>query len=270
VNARNNGWTALMVAVSMNHTKCFNLLMEHNEIRVNVANDENWTALQFAAESNDQMCVELARRQETDVNVKDKLGITPLMRTILKNKKRCFDVILMRKDVKVNAANMWKETALQIATEFDEQMCVDLSEKAETNVNVRSELGSTPLMKAIRQNKKLCFDALMKRDIEVNAMNRWKMTALHYAAKSTNQKMCARLAGELETDVIVKDEDGMTPLMSAASSHRFECIKALLKRNAKIDEKDNFGRTALDFLRAKSSENKEDFEEVRKLLQKNF
>jgi ankyrin repeat protein len=265
--------------------------MQREDLDVNyhTTNDE-WTALHYASMSeNEQMCVDLSTNHKTDVNVQagdmhaDEK--TSLMLAIENYNDKCFDAIMKREDLNINAQNSDEETALMLSIEQNnEKYFHAVMARKDLNINVQNYNGETALLIAIKMNNKKFFDAIMKcEDIDVNLTAERKRnisstsngSAIIFAANSENEQMCVELAQNYSTDVkgkYVKDEDGATPLMLAAKRNNLECIKALLRRDVNAEDKDKFGKTALDYAkeRVKSEGNTEvsqkDLEKIQKMF----
>lgn len=68
---------------------------------------------------------------------------------------------------------------------------------------------------------------------------------LHQAIETGDKVKYSKLIKDKNTDLNAQDEDGMTPLMSAALAGQVDLIKDLLKRKVQLEKKNKVGDTAL-------------------------
>ena len=87
---------------------------------------------------------------------------------------------------------------------------------------------------------------LIEGGAEVNAKNEDGATPLHSAALR-NAPILAQLLIEHGADVNMKSKSGATPLHSTVFMNSLETAKLLIERGAEVNAKDNDGRTPMDF-----------------------
>ena len=113
----------------------------------------------------------------------------------------------------------------------------------------------TPLMSAIEHNHTAIINWLMdKPTVDVDRQNRWKNTALHYAAKySKDGVMVARLGNMMKKDIVnLLNQDGKTAAICAVEwdGGNIRAVQGLLSITSvdfNIPDKD--GRSLLDIAR---------------------
>lgn len=112
----------------------------------------------------------------------------------------------------------------------------------ETDVNVRSLQGETPLMLAALKGQLDLCRKLLEREADVNKPG-W--TPLHYAASGGHSDIVALL---LENFAYIDAEapNGSTPLMMAALYGTSDVVKVLLAAGADTALRNAQGQTALD------------------------
>jgi ankyrin repeat protein len=103
-----------------------------------------------------------------------------------------------------------------------------------TDVNARSDDGSTPLLWAAYLNDLTSTELLLGAGADANAANDLRMTPLSLACTNGNAALVARLlkAGANPNTPIATGE---TPIMTCASSGSVEAVHALVERGADVN-----------------------------------
>jgi len=96
----------------------------------------------------------------------------------------------------------------------------DLLDFFESDINAKTEAGLTPLMLAVAHNNEAVVDELLR-----------------YKPVGNNSKV----------DVNVQDKNGVSALIIAVNNGNENIVRKLLQAGAKIDLKDNAGKTAKDY-----------------------
>lgn len=124
------------------------------------------------------------------------------------------------------------------------------------DVNVRNDIGKTPLYLAAQKGYSIVVRALLERGAEVNAIidegsreGRWTalMIALQRTSGMPTNEESLEIVNTLLTkgaDVNAKAYDGKTVLMLATIMRDRKIVQALLEAGAQVKDKDNQGRTA--------------------------
>jgi ankyrin repeat protein len=102
------------------------------------------------------------------------------------------------------------------------------------NLNARDDEGNTPLHIATKFGQ---LDVVLELIAAVQSPST--------AVPSTSSSTPSFRSNSNITQINLQNEDGMTPLMFAASMNQTEILQILLAHGAAIDEVDNKGRTAL-------------------------
>ncbi|KAJ3644961.1 hypothetical protein Zmor_022657 [Zophobas morio] len=126
------------------------------------------------------------------VNIKDKRGNTPLHVAVLKQKKKVFDYLLTRDEVRIDAAN------------FE---------------------GFTPLMFAIIYSHKYFTLHLIEKGADLNVRNNAGACALHFA---THEIYVAQVLIEKGADINAQDCHGRTPFYSACVTGHSEFVHLMV------------------------------------------
>ena len=116
----------------------------------------------------------------------------------------------------------------------------------------------TPLMAAIEHNHTEIINWLLDKDtVDVDRQNRWKNTALHYAAKySKDEIMVARLGNRMKKDTLnMLNQDGKTAVILAVEWDEWDggnvrALQGLLSiKFVDFKIQDKHGRSPLDIAR---------------------
>lgn len=114
--------------------------------------------------------------------------------------------------------------------------------EAGRSLDVRNEMGSTPLMVAVNQ-RDLDMVQLLVEHVPVNAQNMLGQTALYMATLRTPQ--IARVLLQHGADPDIPIQNGYTPLIIAAIRGRTLMTRLLLQYGADPDMQDTTKQTAL-------------------------
>ncbi len=255
-----------------NHT-LVDLLLQHDT-------DQNATdkLLAVAAERGHRKTVEVLLKYKTDPNATDGEGNTPLILASSGGRAgrwgfRVEDVQEYVKTVRLllihGSSSSHKGfhgiTALHEAAEYGQNIIVELLLEHNADPNVTDEEGNTPLMLAASRGhvggrEWLCIGQeyvetirlLLKHGATADQKGSRGRTALHDAATYGYHTIVDGLL-QHNADPNVTDEDGNTPLMFAAGtpyafnkhSRLVKTVEVLLSHGAKLEQKNNEGRTSL-------------------------
>jgi len=119
------------------------------------------------------------------------------------------------------------------------------------SVEACDENGRTALHLAAMSGSRPCIDFLLQRQASIDAPDANNCTPLHLASITGHQQcvslLLSRQAQVNATDSILRpDSSGSTPLHLAAYNGHHPCVELLLQRQADINARDNDGETPLD------------------------
>jgi cytohesin len=264
VNAKTKtyGRTPLRWAAWGGHKEIVELLIAEGA-DVNAPQNGGWTPLHCAAGKDHKEIAELLITAGADVNAKDEDGDTPLDNA--KHKPETAD--LLRK-------HGGKYGTILGAAYGGDIEAVKEFLAAGANVNVKNNIGMTPLHEAVHYGRKEIAELLIAGGADLNAKDKHGKTPLHHAAT----KEIAELLIAEGADVNAKDNGGNTPLdwairrkhpetadllrkhggktadwfnadksiHTAARAGHIEAVKQHLAAGAEVNAKDDYGNTPLD------------------------
>lgn len=117
-----------------------------------------------------------------------------------------------------------------------------------TNFNVVNNYGQNLLQESISFDNQYVSNDLINKNIDLNHKDKDGKTALHYCASHNNFNIAeAILKKECEIDIC--DNYGNNPLWVSVFNSRgvYDIVKLFVKYKANLNNKNNAGKTPLDF-----------------------
>jgi ankyrin repeat protein len=192
----------------------------------------------------------LIESSDTNINLQDIQGRTPLSIAVKRGYDKIFGILLDKDGIKIDRKGSYGLTPLMVATrsEFDNSEAFRLLLQKSTSVEGNQIFNSIewmPLISATEFGNTGIIRFLLEReDIELESKTTAGRTALALACKNCDVDTVQLFLGkgaELES----LDNDGQTPLFRAVEAGNVGVVKALLKAGAVVDVADNSGRTPL-------------------------
>lgn len=226
------GWTPLMASVSRGFERNVICLIQ-NGADVSCCGHKQETALLQATCLNKTPFIStLLVERGANVNVKDKLGCTPLFFSVQKGWKDLVECLLLKGAI-VNDFNSKKETPLIVAVREGYDCIVDKLIQFHADIHVTFE-GKTLLMLASQKG----FDSIVKTLILngslVNSSNIKKETALMYATYYGQFKTVRTLV-QKGADINFKNREDWTALMMASYFGYLEIVCYLVQNGADMN-----------------------------------
>jgi len=250
VNANDGGWTPLWYAADEGHKEIVELLIAKGA-DVNAKNKGDVTPLYGAARSGRKEIAELLIAKGADVNARDDVGRIPLHSATGGDHKEIVE-LLIAKGADVNAKNdKFVGTFLHWAAAGGQNEIVKLLIAKGADVNAKDYAGVTPLDYADGETAALLRKHGGKTKKELEAAGK----SIKRIAEATKPKpptgkapnisiLKAAQEGNIEAvkqhlaagaDVNAKDENGWTPLNSAAVKGRNQIVKLLIEKGADLN-----------------------------------
>jgi ankyrin repeat protein len=166
------------------------------------------------------------------------------------------------KAVQVDVRDKHGRTPLSYAAWNGHMAIVKRLVKAKARVDSKDEIGGTPITYALCSGHEAVANHLMK-EAPADSVDVIRESLLISAAEKGHTTIVERLLLEKGVKIEAADNNGSTPLQSAAGNGHEAVVRQLLEKGAKIEAADNDGRTPLQAAAWKGHE-----AVVRQLLEK--
>jgi ankyrin repeat protein len=198
-------------------------------------------------------------RSDTDLNIRDKDGQTPLSIATQKGDITTLRILLEKDCVDVNSVDKAGKTPLHCSVHLSKVTKL-LLENDRVKINSKTRPGLTALSLAARGGYVDTVKVLLKHvGVDIDSKCKSGATALSYVAGSASVVGYHRLGFSSETSrvemakaliecgaqVNSQDDFGRTPLVYAAMLGLKDVVDVLLEHGAVVDLPDNDGRTPL-------------------------
>ena len=209
------------------------------------------SSILFAAA--DRNCIELATTlldQGASVDARDRLGARPLSRAARSGHLEMVDLLLQR-GAPIDARDLSGATALYVAAERGQTAVVQRLIDKGANANLKGRSGTSPLAAAAFAGRNQVVRMLLAHGADARAADDTGKPPIVYAAASGELDIVRQLLGQ-DLDVNARYANDLTLLMwasgpdqSVAETQALEVVSYLLNAGARIDDRDDRGRTAL-------------------------
>ncbi len=216
-----NGKTTLMWAATKGYTEICELLLSYykNPKDIDEVDTYDWTALMFAAANNKPKTVKFLIEKGANKDYKTK---------------------------------SFSETVLGVAATYGAKDAIKALLEKGANIEQRGDFGYTPLMYAVDANQEDIVSFLISKKADVNARDEMGETPLMIAASLGHYKILQILIANY-AKINDKSYEDKTALMAATENGCYSCVEYMLSEErlekAKVNAKDIYGKTALDYAR---------------------
>lgn len=210
--------------------------------------------LHNATIARDSTRIEYLLKRGAKVDAKDTEGQTPLM---VAAKGGDLSVIngLLEYKANPNARDNDGWTAAMYAVKSNEPKIFRLLGKYQADFNLTNKDGLTALAMAVHDNKANAAVAMLDNNANPDfAMGAAKYNALMLAVTKGNLTLAQTLL-QYKANPNATNAGGVTPLMIAAHRNHDMIVSLLLKAGAKVDVKDDEGKTALMIAKENDAKN---------------
>ncbi|KAK8255637.1 ankyrin repeat-containing domain protein [Phyllosticta capitalensis] len=250
------GANALITAALKGNEHIVNMLLSRNA-NVDWQDPEGYTCLHWAAKNGDlEICEVLVNHgAKLETKTKEDLKLTPGMTPLLlaaKCKHSPVVEFLLSREAEIDAMDCKGYTSLhRAARKGNLEICeVLVNHRANLESKTKEDLefnaGMTPLLLASTYNHSPIVEFLLGHEAKVDAIDCEGYTSLHRAAEYGNLESCEALVNHCaDLELKTRANWQATPLQLAAWFKHVSVVNFLLSRGAKINERDENGRTSL-------------------------
>lgn len=210
-----DGLTSLDLAKKLDKQEIINYLLSATDTIFNaIINDDLKTVQQFIEE------------RKIDINLKDKLGMSPLHLAVKKNEEQIVQY-LIKNNANVHIEDNDGRTPLFYAISNKNIVLIKLLIQHKANINAQDKFKVTPVLQTCEIGDLPILKYLVSMGAQIDAMNSVGRTALHLAALKGYLNIVQYLVEEKKADVNAKDQGGNTPLDLAAKFKKNEVVEYL-------------------------------------------
>ncbi|XP_074471926.1 ankyrin repeat and EF-hand domain-containing protein 1 [Sebastes fasciatus] len=227
-----DGTGVLHVAVSANNQDLVSFLLSQGA-NPDIQDKKGRTPVMLAAELGNDATVALLAQSHADLRLQDTEGKGLLFHCIYPTKRhtRCVQVAL-KCQADVNNVSAQGTHVFQFMCEKAQQctpMCLLMMGGGADPNATNQETGVTALMEAAKAGSLQLVSAILKRGGNPNALDRRRLSAVHYAAMGSFFELIKVLSAYC-ADMGVINLDDCTPLHYAAATGNTNCCKFLAQR----------------------------------------
>ncbi len=243
----------LHFAAEGGHVEVVELLLRQPAMDPNYRDYTGQTALFKAANTGHSAVVKhMLLYKETDADAFSDDGFSPLTVAIFGKYEGIVRLLLARPEVDPNACDKsYNQTPLWMAAPCEDTMIEDLLARQDIDVDRKSRYGETALGRAARQYYHSAAQLLLDAKADCNVANDEGATPLSSAAGKGNEAGMELLLKRPGIELNTASQKGETALHRAAEAGHTKCVKLLLEKGAKVEISDKHGKTALSVAAAK-------------------
>ncbi len=246
-----DGNCALHFAARYGHTDAVQFLLERNAELVKIKNGTETcperTALHDAAEGGHlEVIFQLLFRYNAEVDSKDALGRTPLLRAASNGHTRALQ-LLIGFEASPAIADEMENTALHLAALHGHRVCIEVLLAAGSDIEAKDLMNRTPLLRAAEAGHLAVIKCLLRHgaDIKQQAITG---NALMLAAMGNHGEVMEFLVKNTEVELTscCTQFPGIVPIIfSAAKMGHYKATSILMKMSSSLEAQLLDGRTVL-------------------------
>ncbi len=189
--------------------------------------------------------VELLIDRCANIDERNKLGSTPLLRAVSNNHREIVEVLIDRGADK-EVINRLGETPLLRAVSNNHREMVEVLIDRGANKEARNGPGETPLLCAVSHSHREIVEVLIDRSADKEARNGLGETPLLCAVSHSHREIVEVLI-DRSADKEARNGPGETPLLCATKKNHKEIAEILVRHGANIRAKDHSGMPPLTY-----------------------
>ncbi len=209
--------------------------------------------IQASAEGADGGTLQLLVDAGADVNAKDKLGWTAVMKASFAGHTMTLDALSKFKNpsADVNAKNCSEETAVMLAAQKGHFETLKKLVELKAEINVTDVKNSTALMKAAQSGHKRIVEFLQVQNRKlIEVFDEVNVTPVMMAAQGGHTELVQFLqdlanACDQPYTINLADATGKTALFYASMGGHTDTIQVIVNRNADLHARDSTGMTPI-------------------------
>jgi ankyrin repeat protein len=231
------------------------MLLVKKGAELDAKDDRGWVPLHAAAERGRREAVEFLLDKGADVKATDNGGQTPLHLAALRGNNKVVELLVAR-GADPRSRDQSKKTPLHLAEEENQEETAKLLVSLGADIHAQDSFGHAPagwMVKNCFEELGRLLDSGHKTGSLCSENEDLRSYTLLYASVEGHLEMARHLL-EKGADVNVNRSfhealavPGVTPLHAAASAGHLEMARLLSASGARLDAKDRYGRTALDW-----------------------
>ena len=244
------GNTSIVLAAQCKHDDCVQALLQIScDIRTKGQYGRNllqWLCIHGCRSET----FKLIKAYEMDVNSLDDDGNSAL---VLATANRNYEIVSALldnfNDCDVNVQGTKQKCALHwLAMRGNLTMLKKILSTQRCNLNLRDDLGKTPLLTCAEHKRIQCFTELIKHGAKINLRTSNGISALHCVAEAGLQ-YCVEIALQAGAVVNIQEEHGgRSALTLAAEQGHVKVMRMLIEANCDVTLHERDGKTALWYM----------------------
>ncbi|XP_068609712.1 ankyrin repeat and SOCS box protein 2-like [Brachionichthys hirsutus] len=242
VNKRTErGETALLIAVSKEHMRCVQVLLERGADH-DIANHDKETPLYRACERNSPALVAVLLNHGAAVNTPCIQGWTALQEAVCRDNVEICEMLL-KAGAKHNLTNMYGISPLFTAAQSGRVSTLRLLLKHGADINSQASDGATALFEAAKNGHQEMVELLLSQNADANKVGKAGLLPLHIAAERGSDTIVAMLIKATSKARVRRT--GISPLHVAAEGSSDDILQALIAAGFDVNAQLSEDRTKL-------------------------
>ena len=234
----------LMYAIQSKNKSLANMIM-NLDLDLKATDLEGKTVLSYACqEGMEDILSRIVKQDASLLEIKDYYGNTPLQKVINNDKREKIALLLIELGARLDTENKDGKLAIHLACEKGMKSVVThILQKDKELLESKDSSQRTPLIIAINNKKEALALALIKAGANVHSLE--GKNVMHLACERSMESVIKQILAKDKDLVNVKNDQGMTPLMTALIEGDEAIASLLLEHGADVNIQSPEGNTAL-------------------------